>query len=100
LVKLGKAQRAVLGAEIKEGAVVLTDMSARQIAAVVGVSVGYIAAALKTSPSQREAVRRGLRPLIEPHAPASPQERLNKIVDEIGVDGVLSMLAASEKTAA
>jgi hypothetical protein len=32
MLKLSKAQRAVLGAEIKEGSVVPTDMSARQIA--------------------------------------------------------------------
>ena len=100
LFKLGKAQRAVLGAELKEGSVVLTDMSVRQIAAVVGVSTGYITAALKSSPLQREGVRRGLRPLIEPHAKAGPEQWLAKLINEIGIDGVRSMLAGKEKTAA
>jgi len=98
--KLSKAARALLAAEIKEGAIMLTDMSVRQIAATVGVSVGYVNAALKASPLHREAVRRGLRPLVEPRAKAGPQERLAKIVDEIGVESVLSLLAAEEKTAA
>jgi hypothetical protein len=94
--RLSKVQLAVLAAETKEGAAILNDWSNGQLSAVFGVSVTYIAAALKASPVQREAVRRGLRPLIEPHAPASPQERLGKIVAEIGVDGVLNLLGAFE----
>jgi hypothetical protein len=98
--KLSKPSRALLGAEIKEGAIMLTDMSVRQIAAVLGVSPGYINAALTASPLHREAVRRGLRPLVDPHAKASPEKRLAKIIGEIGADAVLSLLASEEKTAA
>jgi hypothetical protein len=89
LRKLGKAARAVLAAEIMEGLVTLTDLSVRQIAAVIGVSVAYISAALKLTPAQRDAVRRGLRPLVEPHArpaPLTAQARLEQIVGEIGVN--------------
>jgi hypothetical protein len=100
LLKLGKAQRALLGAEAKEGFLTLTDMSVRQLASVFGVSPGYIAAALKASPLHREAVRRGLRSLVEPHPKTGAQERLGKIVEEIGVDGVLSLLAVNEQAAA
>jgi hypothetical protein len=44
-------------------------------------------------------VRRGLRPLIQPRAPApppSPRERIDRIVAEIGYDATLTLLAANE----
>jgi hypothetical protein len=96
--KLSKVQLAVLAAETKEAAAILNDWSNGQLSAVFGVSVTYIAAALKASPAQREAVRRGLRPLVEPHAPASARERLGKLVAEIGFDGVLNLLGTFEAT--
>jgi hypothetical protein len=97
--KLGKAQRAVLGAEILEGTVTLTDLSAKQVAAAVGVSTTYLNAALRASTLHREAVQRGLRPLAESHVKASAERRLAKIVAEIGVDRVLTTLAAQERGA-
>jgi hypothetical protein len=93
--KLGKAARAVLVAEVAEGSVTLTDLSLRQIAAVVGVSTAYAGAALKLTPAQRDAVRRGQRPLVEPHvrsAPLTPQARLEQIVGEIGVNETIETL--------
>jgi hypothetical protein len=98
--KLSKAQLALLGAEIKEGSVVLTDLSIRQFAAVLGVSMTYLVAALGMSPPERAAVRQGLRLLVEPHPKASVQTRLARIIGEIGVDGVLSLLAAGEQKSA
>src|SRR5262249_61445175 len=92
--KLGKANLALLAAEIKEGSVVLIDLSARQLASVVGCSPGYVTTALRTSPLRREAVRRGLRPLVEPRPKAGPEERLGKIGGEDGNDGVLPLVAS------
>jgi hypothetical protein len=98
--KLNKTSRALLVADIAEGSVVLADMSVRQLASAVGVSIAYAHAALRLAPIDREAVRRGLRPLVQPHAPAGPQERLAKIVDEIGLDKTLDLLAGTDKRAA
>jgi hypothetical protein len=98
--KLSKAGRALLAADIAEGATTLSDLSIRQIAAVVGVSVAYVHRALRASPLEREAVRRGLRPLVQPHAPATPAERLTKIVHEIGHAQVASLLTQVERKAA
>jgi hypothetical protein len=103
LRKLGKAARAALAAEIVEGSVTLSDLSARQLAAVVGVSVAYVAAALKLTPAQRDAVRRGQRPLVEPHvrlAPLTAQARLEQIVAEIGADKTLALLLNTQQNAA
>jgi hypothetical protein len=101
--KLSKALRGLLFADIVEGTVTLSDMSKRQIAAVVEVSVAYGHAALRMPPAEREKVRRGLRPLIQPKAPVpplSPQERLAQVVAEIGYDAALTMLVANSMNAA
>jgi hypothetical protein len=64
--KLSKPARALLGVDIIEGTTNITDLSHRQVAATVGVSIAYLSAALRLAPAEREAVRRGLRPLVEP----------------------------------
>jgi hypothetical protein len=100
---LSKSARALLVADIAEGTVTLSDMSVRQIAAVVDVSVAYAHTALHMPSAEREKVRRGLRPLIQPKPPAtprSPRERINEIVCEIGLDATLTLLAASEQQSA
>jgi hypothetical protein len=97
--KLSKGARALLAAEIHEGTVVLSDLSVKQLAAIVGCSSAYVHAALRASPLEREAVRRGLRPLVQAHAPTGPQERLSKIVDEIGLDRTINLLASFEAVA-
>ena len=94
--KLSKPERALLGVDIIEG-------THKQIAATVGVSLGYLNAALRLTSVEREAVRHGLRPLIEPRIPtAQPtaRERLAEIVAEIGVDNILTLLAGNERAAA
>jgi hypothetical protein len=101
--KLSKPARALLGVDVIEGTTTITDLSHKQIAATVGVSVGYLNAALRLTPAEREAVRRGLRPLVEPRVPAAQpaaRERLAAIVDEIGVDATLALLAGNERAAA
>jgi hypothetical protein len=101
--KLSKPARALLGVDIIEGTTSITDLSHKQIAATVGGSLGYLNAALRLTSVEREAVRHGLRPLIEPRIPtAQPtaRERLAEIVDEIGVDATLAMLAGDERAAA
>ena len=102
--KLGKPARALLGVDIVEGTTVLTDLSRRQIAAAVGISTGYLNAALRLSSSEREAVRRGLRPLVEARASTKrllpARDRLAAIVNEIGVDETMSLLTSAKLLAA
>jgi hypothetical protein len=101
--KLSKPARALLGVDIIEGTTAITDLSHKQIAATVGVSVSYLNAAQRLTPAEREAVRRGLRPLVEPRVSAaqlSAHERLAAIVDEISIDAALGLLAVNDKVAA
>ena len=101
--KLSKSARALLAADIVEGNVTLSDMSVRQIAAVVDVSVAYAHTALHMPSTEREKVRRGLRPLVQPKAPApplSPQERIGQVVAEIGYDATLTLLVTNSMDAA
>jgi len=107
--KLTKAARAILSAEILAGECALKP-TVKLVAAALGTSVAYVQAAKKLTPNQRQAVRTGLRPLIVPHAapampvptapPVSVERLLASIVDKIGVNGVLDLLAVSEKAAA
>jgi hypothetical protein len=102
--KLSKTERAILGAEILDGRVVLQGLTLKLIATAVGVSTSYIAAARRATPDQRRAIRHGLRPLVQPQnkpkalpAPVAPQEKLAAIVAEVGgVDAALDLLAAAE----
>jgi hypothetical protein len=101
--KLSKAARAVLAAEIAEGTVSLCDLSFKQIASVVGVSVGYAQMAKHLTSGQREDVRRGTRPLVWPKvSPAlpSPHERPTEIVGETGPSTTPGLLTTNDKTAA
>jgi DNA-binding transcriptional regulator YiaG len=96
---LSKAQRAILGAKIKDGQLDL-GLTNKQFAAKIGVSVTYLAAAEKLSANEQQAVWDGWRPLIRPKARLvpGPQERLAAIVDEIGLDRVLNLLNSFELT--
>lgn len=101
--KLSKPARALLGVDIVEGTTTITDLSHKQVAAIVGVSIGYLNAAQRLTPAEREAVRRGLRPLVEPRVPATlpaARERLAAIVNEIGVDATMALLTSNERAAA
>jgi hypothetical protein len=101
--KLSKVHRGLLVADIIEGNVILIDLSVRQLSAVVGVSTAYAHAALHMPTAERENVRRGLRPLIQPKAPAAPltpRKRIEQIVAEIGFDATLTLLVANEPAVA
>ena len=126
-LRASKAVKACDAADAVDGLVKLGNPTLRLVAAAYGVSVSYVARALRLSPEQRQAVRQRRRPLVLPRTPSAPpvppalpvsvptivpatplvppvvmgaRERLDKIVAEIGVDGVLNMLAAAEKVAA
>jgi hypothetical protein len=63
-------QRAILVAEILEGRIVLQDLTAKSLAALVGVSPSSVHAALKCTQDERVDVLCGKRPLQSPPAPA------------------------------
>jgi hypothetical protein len=56
-------QRAILAAEILDGRIVLTELTAKSVAALTGTSLSSVYAALRCSDEQRAAVFAGDRPL-------------------------------------
>jgi hypothetical protein len=97
-----KAARAVLGAEILDGNVVLMNPTIEMTARALGVSVGYVSKARQLPPDARREVARGARPLVRPKAPPAPvsvEERTNALVARFGVSRVLSALATLWETA-
>ena len=64
--RMTPVQRAILVAEIVEGRIVLQDLTAKSLAALVGVSPSSVHAALKCSPEERVDVLCGQRPLQPP----------------------------------
>jgi hypothetical protein len=92
-------ERAILGAELVEGRVVLEPPTARAACTLVGVSYGYVLAALKLSPEQRNAVLAGERPLIEERSHSLPAYWANadtgQIVEAIRLIGVDRALTAA-----
>jgi hypothetical protein len=121
-VRASKAAKACDAADVVDGLAVVQVSTLRLAAAAYGVSIGSVARARRLSPEQRQAVRQGKRPLILPRAPSAPpmlpvpatppvppvitpvimgaRERLANIVNELGLDAVLNLLAATEKIAA
>jgi hypothetical protein len=117
-----KSARACDAADIVDGLAVLQNPTMRLAATAYGVSIGSVARARRLTPEQRQAVRRGKRPLILPRVPSTPpappasptapmtlpispvimsaRERLGAIINEIGLRATLDLLAASEKVAA
>jgi hypothetical protein len=98
--KLSKAARACLAADILDGRLSLQGLTIKLVAVAAGVSVGYVNAALRVSPDQRELVRHGRRPLVLPRRPVaslSPQKRFADLVKEIGITQALNLLIESEK---
>jgi hypothetical protein len=61
--KLSKAARAVLGAEILDGHVVLLNPTRDMVSKALGASAGYIDMARRLSPEARQEVARGTRSL-------------------------------------
>jgi hypothetical protein len=92
--KRPKAARACDAADLLDGLAVLIPTS-RLVAKVSAISVSSVTRARRLTPAQRDAVRRGERPLALPRR-VSPQELLNQIVDEIGLDRVQNLLWAFE----
>ena len=60
-----KSQKAALAAQIVLGEATLDDLTRRQICAVFGVSLRYLAQAITLSSATREAVSRGQVPLSD-----------------------------------
>jgi hypothetical protein len=125
-MRASKSAKACDAADAVDGFAVVQNPTLRLAATAWGVSIGSVARALRLTPTQRDAVRRGQRPLILPRAPAAPpavpvqppvpsttpttppavpvvmsaRERLDALVGELGLNTVLDLLAASEKVAA
>jgi hypothetical protein len=109
-LKLSKAARACLGADILDGTVDLQNYTAGLVAKAVGASAGYVIAAQRLTPEQRSMVKQGKRPLVLPRVPpktvpSTPvppppvtvdiRRRLIAIVNEAGgVDAALDLLCA------
>jgi hypothetical protein len=95
--------RAVWGADIVDGHIVVTIPTVRSVAATVNVNATYLFAALRLAPEARMTVERGERPLIVPRQRrlirlpvfdgTSPRERLAGIVAELGEEVTLDLLA-------
>jgi hypothetical protein len=106
-LRSSKAARACDAADVVDGLIVLQNPTLRLAAAAFGISAGSVARAHRLSPEERNLVRRGWRPLVQPRmqpvpvAPSpltSPQEQLSAIVDQLGLDRVLNLLSAFELT--
>jgi hypothetical protein len=123
-VQATKAAKACDAADASDGFVVLQNLTDRILAIAYGVSTGSVARAKRLTPEQRQAVGRKQRPLVLPRIPVPPRspalpvlplapatpavspvmsdarEQLRCIVNTIGIDATLNLLAATEKAAA
>jgi hypothetical protein len=109
--KASKAVRAVDAADILDGLMTLENFTVAIVTVALGVSASSVTNARRLTPEQRNEVRKGKRPLVLPTkplalpAPAVPpvtmevEQSLAAIVEKIGVNGVLDLLAVSEKVA-
>ena len=104
--RMSAPERACLGADIIDGRVILQGLTAKAIAALVGVSVGSVDRALRLTPEQREQVKRGDRPLVLPRAYAPTDagcmsdDMLVEVVRRVGIDRALHAMVVAEDTAA
>src|SRR5262249_60848293 len=71
LRRLSPTERALLGADILDGMVIVSGLTAKSVAVLVGVSASYLSAAARATPEQRAEIQDG-RPLILPRARALP----------------------------
>jgi hypothetical protein len=98
---MSPVERAILGAELVEGRVVLEPPTAKTVSTLVGVNHGYVFAALRLSPQQRSEVLAGERPLIAPprHCTAMPTEwdALVKELRLLGTDRALDAAVEAER---
>jgi hypothetical protein len=114
-LKMSKAARAVLGADILDGGVRLDGLTAPIVAKAVGVSVSSIGKARRLPWAQRDEVRKGMRPLALPKpelvplpllSPAvagavpSAEQRLMAAAKEMGLTEALEVLVKVELASA
>ena len=64
--RLSASARACLAADLVDGRVILKGLTAKAIAGLCDVNIGYVDRALRLTPEQRSEVRRGVRPLVQP----------------------------------
>jgi hypothetical protein len=91
--------RALLGADIKNGLVDLRDKPVAYIAKALCASARSMHQAMRLSVDELDDVRAGKRPLFDPRPavpPATPLERLQQLVAEVGAERVLTMLVEAE----
>jgi hypothetical protein len=91
-----KFLRACLAADILDGKCALSP-TIELVASVCKVSPASVSRARRLDPEQRAAVRRGDRPLVIPRStaqtpPADPRQRVGALVDELGVEVLLSLV--------
>jgi hypothetical protein len=72
LKRNAKSARACDAADVVDGLAVLQNLTVRLVATAYGVSESTVALARRLTPDQRQAVRRGQRPLVLPRAAALP----------------------------
>jgi hypothetical protein len=96
-------ERAILGAELVEGRVVLEPPTAKTASALCQVNGTYVNAALRLGPEARAAVLAGDRPLLQPRrcspAPIDWTDiDSNRIVEAIKLIGIDRTLEAERAT--
>jgi hypothetical protein len=102
-------ERAILGAEILRGDVKLWTLTAKSVAALLGVSTASLSAAVRATPEQRQQIKNKKRPLVPSHPRALPAPPmidwraiddvlLADMVRSIGVDRTLDAAVAAETT--
>jgi hypothetical protein len=102
--KQSQAAKACDAADVLDGLKTLQNLTLRVAAFAHEVSVASVSAARRLTPAQRDAVRKGWRPLILPRlasdvpVPPTPQERFAGLVSELGgIGGALKELVAIEQ---
>jgi len=104
--RMSPVERAVLGADLVDGRVVLEPPTAKSAAALVHIGHGYLFAALRLSPAQRAEVLAGERPLLPPRRCAAAPVDWNTVDDDtlveavrlIGVNRALDAVIAADHT--
>jgi hypothetical protein len=98
-LKDSKAALACNAADCSDGQVLFVNPTLKVLVAAYNVSVAYIVAAKRLSADERDAVRRGERPLVI-HLPtprvADPLARVGALVEELGVSQLLSLVATHQ----
>lgn len=103
-------QKACLVADVLDGKIILTALTAKSIATIVGANFSYVHHALRLSSEAREQVKRGLRPLAPVQRRPSPtpaainwdvvdDATIEEWIRAVGVDRTLDVAAAVESAA-